>query len=799
MDDISNKTEETGLKESVGINFKEILYKYLSYSWLFILVLGVCSTAAWLYIRYNVPQYKVSATLLLKDNDPRTRSQSGELFADLLMAQGTLNKINEIEVLKSRSLMMRVIKVLGLQTDCRVLANVKTTNTYGSSPFELQVLQLQDSTTPLSFIIKTSKDGFTIKSGKRKIEYDQIFETNEGTFRLLKKASNYHNTTYDEYQVSWFPEVIAAAIYAGNLQVRPADERANVLSLTYITENPKLGADILNQLMEEYNNSNIDDKNLINKKALAFIDDRLAIVEKQLDSVENNLQLYKRSNHVIDLATQSSFYFDNLKTSIDNADQLEIQLSLIDILVEYLQDSKNNLQKVPSTLGLNDPTLLELTGGYNKLILERELQLQTGATESSIVIRNTNATIEETRLKLLENLRSFKRALTNTASSLQSKVNSFRSEINRIPEKERESRERTRQQQIKQNLYLYLLQKKEESALSQASTIASSKVVDNALDMAEQVSPKILNIYSIALLVGILLPLGIVFVVDLLNDKITVRSDIEKNTTAPIIAEIGHNRDDDTLVFDKKNRTIIAEQFRMLRSSLKYLMGDKKATPVILVTSSISGEGKSFVSTNLAASLAIMGKRTVILEFDLRKPRIMDGLKLAKAGGLSNYLVGELALDKLTVPVPEVPNLFAISSGPIPPNPSELLLSSRIDELFHYLKQHFDYIIVDTAPVGLVSDSYTLSLYADASLYIIRQGYTLKRQLHMIQDNYVKKKLPAMGLLINDIKLTGKYRGYYGYGGSSYYGYSYGYGGYYSDSDKKGRSLLRRLFSRRKS
>ncbi|MFT3748914.1 MAG: polysaccharide biosynthesis tyrosine autokinase [Agriterribacter sp.] len=766
----------TNKKNESDFNLKDILQKYLSYYWLFILALIITIFSAWIYIRYTTPLYKVSATLLLKDNDNRLGSQGGELFTDLLLARGNTNKINEIEVLRSRTLMIRVVKALGLQKECKVIANIKTTDTYGAEPFEWDIIKLRDSSLPFSQRIETNDDGFLMKNTKIKVKFGEVFENKFGVFRLRKLSSFYHESNYKEFEFSWNPEVNAAAKYAGNLQVKPVDDRANILTLSYITDNPKLGATILNQLMEEYNNANIDDKNLINKKALAFIDDRLAIVEKQLDSVENNLQLYKTNRNVIDLGSQSEFYFNSLKTTLDNASTLEIDLNLIGLLENYLLDKKNNLQRVPTTLGLNDPTLLQLTSAYNQLIVEREKQIQTGAAVNSVVIKDANGNIEETRLKLLENLQNLKRGVENSLKTINSKSGLYRTEISRIPEKERESREKTRQQQIKQNLYLYLLQRKEESALSQASTIASSKVVDNALNDGEKVSPKVINIYSIALFIGLFFPILIIYLSDLFNDKVTTKIDIEKNTTAPIIAEIGHNSSENALIFSGNERSLLAEQFRMLRSNLKFLLGDNKTSPIILVTSSVSGEGKSFVSTNLAASLAIMGHKTVILEFDLRKPKIMAGLKLSSTAGLSNFLIGDASPSTLPSRVPDVANLFVISSGPIPPNPSELLQNKKIAELFTYLKQKFDYIIVDTAPVGLVSDAYSLSSHVDASLYIIRQGYTLKKQMSSIQDLYENKRLPSIGLLVNDIRFKGRYKGYYGYGGGggTYYGYSYG-------------------------
>ena len=370
-----------------------------------------------------------------------------------------------------------------------------------------------------------------------------------------------------------------------------------------------------------------------------------------------------------------------------------------------------------------------------------------------------------------------------------------------IPEKERQSRERARQQEIKQNLYLYLLQKREESEISQASTIASSRIIDTALPAFNRVSPIPLKIYGIALLVGLLVPIIVIYIRELLNDKVTTKDDIVKVTRAPIVGEVGHSDEESTLLFPQSSRTIVAEQMRILRSNLKFVLAEKAESPTLLVTSSFSGEGKSFISTNLGATLALSGKRTVILEFDLRKPKILAGLGIPKGNtnGLTNYLVGSARPEDLTQSVPQIEGLFVISCGPVPPNPSEILLAPKVDELFKWLKANFDAIVIDTAPVGLVSDSFTLSRFADATIYVVRQRYTYKRQIKFVQELYDQQKLPNIGLLVNDVIPEGA-RGYYGYGGGYGYGYGYGYGrsggdGYYSAGNTKRRTIFN--FNRR--
>jgi capsular exopolysaccharide synthesis family protein len=292
-----------------------------------------------------------------------------------------------------------------------------------------------------------------------------------------------------------------------------------------------------------------------------------------------------------------------------------------------------------------------------------------------------------------------------------------------------------------------------------------------------------------------MIPVAIIALIEMLNDKIREREEIVRQTQAPIIGEIGH-AGEETLIVQAGSRTVVAEQFRIMRTNLQYLVG-KINKPVILVTSSVSGEGKSFVATNYGAALALTGKKTVVLEFDIRKPRLLKGLDMQTTKGLSNFIIGNAGIEEIVQPVPEFSNLYVIGCGPVPPNPSELLLDQQVGRLFEELKIRFDYIIIDSAPVGLVSDAFTLSAFANASLYIVRHGYTLKRQLSMVDDLYQQKRLPNMGLVINDIQTQGRYKGYYGYGGGSYYGYGYGYGyggDYFQESKNQKKSNWKKLF-----
>jgi tyrosine-protein kinase Etk/Wzc len=789
----TDKQRPTSYEAMVNVpvlNIKELLHKYWHYKWLFALLVGLALTGAWLYLRYTTPRYNVSATMLIRPDNVRGGGTGENAFADLLLYKESINKQNEIQILQSRSMMARVVKALGLQSYYYVVGNVKTTNIYRDAPFVVQFIPpFNDQRTVNLKLHFTDLNKFRLGEAQREYTLGEIITLPSGKVRIVAKESIYSDFSYKDFIYQYRPlEQIANAI-RGGLQVKPVDDRSHMLQLSYITENPQLGADIINTLMAEYNEAAVEDKNEINRRILSFIDDRLTFVEVQLDSVEREMQQYRTRHQVINLEAQSEQFFTNSSKLGENIREQQIQIQVVEILENYLSNPGNVRRLVPSTLGITDPTLLALTEGYNKLVIERDLQLQAGATEFNPGIENIDKNIEEARQKLLLNLTNIKATYRGALNMFESQNRVLQGQIGSIPSKEQQTRERARQQEIKQNLYLYLLQKKEESAIAQASTIANARVVDEALNSASQVSPNRNRVIMLAIIAGLLLPLLIIYLIDMLNDKVTVKADVMKVTDAPIISEVGHSGQKEVLIFPQKSRSIIAEQLRTLRSNLQFLRGDSKQKPVIMVTSSFSGEGKSFISTNLGATLAIAGYRTVILEFDLRKPKIVRGLGLEKGNGITNYLVGAATLEQLPQPVNQVENLYIIPCGPVPPNPAEILLLPKVAELFNWLQLNFDAVVIDTAPVGLVGDAFSISKFANMTLYVIRQRYTYKKQVHAINDLYREKRLPNMALLINDVIAKGA-KGYYGYNAGSY-GYGYGYGGrfaeeYFDKENKKG-------------
>ena len=764
--------------DSIKITVKDFVLRYIRYLPLFIISLMITLLLSYLYIRYATPFYNVKATLLIKSND-NNPGGGDDVFNSMFMFKGKDDVGNEIEILKSLTLAKRTALSLGLQVRYYSIGNIKTSLLYSAHPFNLEVLKVTDSVNSVAFKVKLlDKDRFTLNEKEQVYAFNQNIQLPEGLFRFVKTDSVFSRLNYKDYQVSWDPLEVAGQRLLSELAVAQIKDRSNILILSMQTIQPEMGAAILNRLMEEYQNSSVEDKNQIASRTIRFINDRLSILTNELGDVEKNLQQFKEKNQVINLGAQSELYLNNASDIDKQLTEKEVKIGIIRYLKEYIEDNKNNYTLVPSSLGLDEPTLMQLVREYNELQLRRDGQLKT-TTLNNPSIKLIDSQLEKVRLNMLENLHNLELTSIMVRDNLKQKTAQFKQSTNAIPLKEKELLEISRQQGIKQSLYLYLLQKREETAITLASTISNSQVVDPAITSKYPITPNRINIRVLALFLGLLIPLVFIYLRELLNDKVNTRNDIHKITDMPMIGEIGHSEKSETLVVKENSRNVLAEQFRLIRTNLQYLIG-KIDKPVILVTSTFSGEGKSFASVNIGAVMALTGKKTVILEFDIRKPKIVTSLKLQKKPGISNYIVGNVRMDEMLTLVPGTDNLFVIGCGPIPPNPAEMLLDEKLDQFFRELKMRFDVVVMDTAPSGLVSDAFQLGRFADCSLYIVRFNYTYKKQVVFIDEVYRNKKLPNAGILVNDIKTNSHY---YSYGNYSGYGYGYAHG--YTDDENK--------------
>lgn len=765
---------------------REFVLKNLKYIPWLILSVTLFIVLAYVKLRYSTSIYDVQSKLLIKKD---SRSGGGDKFEDLFMMNGSQNLNDEIQILKSTGLSKRIVRELGLQTSYYAHGNVKISILHAKeSPIWCEILQVKDSSQSFGFNIKfVDETVFNINEETKPVYFGQVIENNYGRFRFTKGAGNIQQYVSNIFQIIWRPLDDVSAEIANGFNIAPINDYSNVLLIRYETENPRLGRDIVNQLMKEYNFSSVEDKRTTTVYTLEFIDERLDTIQQELGEVEQNLQNFQEKNRAIDLPQQSVISFGELNEVNRTLTTQEVQLRIVDFLSEYLDDKRNSDRTVTTSLGITEPSLQVLIGEYNAAQLRKETQLRT-TTAANPLIKDLEVDIEKLRQQIRENLSNIRQAYVINRNNLLSKTRQTETEIGAVPGKGRRLLEITRQQKILQDLYSYLLQKRLETSISSASTISNSKVLEPATSSYEPIKPVHKSMYILALLLGLGIPVALIALKEYLNDKITSRADVERLTKAPILGEIGHSDGNETLVVTKNNRRFISEQFRIIRTNLQFII-NKNEQPVILITSSFSGEGKSFVSTNVGAVLALTGKKTVILEFDIRKPKIVANLDLSRKSGITNYIVGQATLEEMIIPVTQVENLYVIPCGPIPPNPAELLLDEKVSELFKELKNRFDAIIIDSAPLGLVSDAVILSAYADATLYIMRQNYTLKKQIGMVDDIYRNNKLPAISLLLNDVKVNSTYGGYYGK-----YGYQYGYGGdYFEKEGTKKNGMLKRF------
>ena len=545
------------------------------------------------------------------------------------------------------------------------------------------------------------------------------------------------------------------------------------------------GQDFINQLLEMYNRNTNNDKNEIAQKTAEFIDERISIISKELGSTEADLETFKRDAGITDLTSEAQIALagnvEYEKKSVEN----RTQISLVNDLRKYLRG--NEYEVLPSNVGLQDAALIGAIERYNEMLVERKRLLRT-STENNPAIVNLDTSIRAMKANVQATLEGTLQGLMITKSNLDREASRYSRRISNAPGQERAYVSIARQQEIKAGLYLMLLQKREENAIALAATANNAKIIDEAIADDTPVSPKRSMIYLIALVLGVGIPVGIIYLIELTKFKIEGRADVEKLTSVPIIGDIPltdekNDKNGSIAVFENKNN-LMSETFRNIRTNLQFMLDNDQK--VILVTSTVSGEGKSFVSANLAISLSLLGKKVVIVGLDIRKPGLNKVFHLSnKEKGITQYLSNpETDLMELVQPSDVNKNLFVLPGGSVPPNPTELLARNGLDKAIEILKQNFDYVIMDTAPIGMVTDTLLVGRVADLSVYVCRADYTHKAEYTLINELAIEKKLSKLCTVINGVDLKkrkygyyygyGKYGKYYGYG--KRYGYGYGYG-----------------------
>ena len=801
---IEEKKEKCIEQSEEQFNIQEILFRCLVHWPWFVFSVIVCIACAWGYLRLTTPVYNISATVLIKDDKKGGgTSMSSELERMGLdgFVSSSSNVDNEIEVLRSKSLSGEVVNNLGLFVTYIDEDEFPKKELYQTSPVLVSLTPQEADKLPGRMEVAMTLQPTGVMDVQMRVgekEYRRQFEklpavfpTDEGTVAFFANndtlsAVRPENVTKERHITAFINRPFSVAKgYANSLSIAPTSKTTSVVVISLKNTNPRRGKDFINKLLEMYNINANNDKNEVAQKTAEFIDERIGIISKELSSTEQDLENFKRTAGITDLSSEAQIALTGNAEYEKKRVENQTQINLIVDLQKYLQG--NEYEVLPANVGLQDGGLVGAISRYNEMLIERNRLLRT-STESNTAIVNLNTSIRAMRSNVQATLDATLKGLQITKADLDREASRYSRRISDAPTQERQFVSIARQQEIKAGLYLMLLQKREENAIALAATANNAKIIDEAIADDTPVSPKRSMIYLIALVLGVGIPVGIIYLIELTKFKIEGRADVEKLTSVPIIGDIPltdekNDKNGSIAVFENKNN-LMSETFRNIRTNLQFMLDNDQK--VILVTSTVSGEGKSFVSANLAISLSLLGKKVVIVGLDIRKPGLNKVFHLSnKEKGITQYLSNpETDLMELVQPSDINKNLFILPGGSVPPNPTELLARNGLDKAIEILKQSFDYVIMDTAPIGMVTDTLLVGRVADLSVYVCRADYTHKAEYTLINELAIEKKLSKLCTVINGVDLKkrkygyyygyGKYGKYYGYG--KRYGYGYGYG-----------------------
>lgn len=758
---------------SSNFNLKEEIENYISHWKWFVVGVLVCFTGAYLYLRYTIPQYKATSTILVKDDRKGSMASELSAFSDLGLLSGVKSNVdNEIEVIKSRTLIASTIKDLGLTTAYLNLGRVKSEELYKGSPIQIFFSKTNETFLNVFHNFRISSidanrfdfyDASGVKIGT--FSYGTKFKIEAVEAVVMKSNVDLWKEEFN-IAIQVYPIKSLVESFKSRLAVSSFGKNTSVIELTLVDPVRPKAEDFLNTLVNNYNQDAISDKKYIAENTSQFIEQRLNIISDELKGVEADVESFKKENKVTDIVSEAGLFLENATEFEKKEIETETQLKVVSSILDYL-NSNTSSELIPANVLPAEEGASASIAQYNQLVLERNKLLKTAGPKNSLVlnleakINTLKSSVASSLLQLQNNLKIKKKDIARQNAILGGK-------IAQIPTQEKIFRDIDRKQNIKEALYLYLLQKREETQISLAVTAPNAKVIDAAIASKNPVSPNRQVIYLGSLFLGLLIPFAILYIRRLLDTKVKSRLDIEQATTMPFIGDVPKSVSNEAII-SSSSRTSTAEALRIVRTNLEFLLNEvpEGVAKTIFLTSTFPKEGKTFISVNLASTIALSDKKVLLLGLDIRNPKLEEYLDVPKVG-VTNYLASKdhkNSADFLTK-VEGFSNFYVMPAGVIPPNPAELLMGKKVGELFEKLKQEFDYIIVDTAPVSLVTDTLLISKYADAFVYVTRANYLDKRMLTLPEKLYQEKKLPNMSILINDTDSTK------GYG----YGYGYGYG-----------------------
>lgn len=798
---IDERKDKLGEQSKEQVNIQELLFRYLIHWPWFVISIIICIACAWGYLRLTTPIYNISATVLIKDEK---KGGGASMSSDLEkmglegFVSSSSNVDNEIEVLRSKSLAREVVNNLGLFVTYMDEDEFPSKELYHTSPVLVSLTHQEADKLPgrmeINMILQpTGALGVQITVGEKEYrkQFDKlpaVFPTDEGTVAFFANNDTLsavcpENITKERHITAFINRPFSVLKeYVNSLSIAPTSKTTSVVVISLENTNTRRGRDYINKLLEMYNINANNDKNEVAQKTAEFIDERIGIISKELGSTEQDLENFKRSAGITDLNSEAQIALTGNAEYEKKRVENQTQINLVMDLQRYMKG--NEYEVLPSNIGLQDAASAGAIDRYNQMLVERKRLLRT-STENNPTIINLDTSIRAMRTNVQATLDATLKGLQITKEDLAREASRYSRRINDAPTQERQFVSIARQQEIKSGLYLMLLQKREENTITLAATANNAKIIDEALADDNPISPKKTIVYLAALVLGVGLPVGVIYLIGLTKFKIEGRADVEKLTSLPVVGDIplADEKTGSIAVFENQNN-LMSETFRNVRTNLQFMLENGKN--VILVTSTISGEGKSFISANLAISLSLLGKKVVIVGLDIRKPGLNKVFNIPKKEhGITQYLTNTTAnLMDFVQPSDINKNLFILPGGTVPPNPTELLARGGLEKAIETLKANFDYVILDTAPVGMVTDTLLIGRVADLSVYVCRADYTHKAEFTLINELAENNKLPNLCIAVNGLDLNsrkygyyygyGKYGKYYGYG--KRYGYGYGYG-----------------------
>lgn len=795
LNNTNNHTEESNF--DITLFLLDCLAQWRWFVLSIVVILGLSV----FYVMRQVPTYRVESMILMIDKWSKT--ESDVLTKSLGITSGAENIYTEIEIMRSRSITKKVVKDLELYTSYSYKGRLRNTPLYNNTPIVVR----PDSTTDIEQL-KTAINLAISKpnaNNQYNIEVAYNIEDQEKKTSIVADALPYTLylptigtfiielvTGYDIIESDLLVQINNPSTIASNIskKINLAQFEKNTLliSASYTTPLPQMGIDIINRMVYYYNEDGIAEKNRAANNTEAFINNRLIAIQQELSNVEEEVEKYRTQRGLTDLSSEAEMYLMKTGESDRERSKLDVQLSLIEYVESFLGDPQNTYAPIP-ILGINEGGLSNIINEYNKAIAEREKLLNT-SSESNPVVKEFTQNILALKGNVLQGIASTRKSIELRKKDIARQDEENEQKIRNVPQYERELTDIMRQQRIKENLFVFLLEKREENALTQTLAVGDARIIDEPA-CSQLVSPQRNKIFFVAFLIALLIPAAFIFIKRMMFPSFHDKVELERLTNIPILAELPHNNSDDFLVVREKSNNATSELFRLLRNNIQFLFTnpDKK---VVMITSSVSNEGKTFVASNLALSFALTGKKVLLIGLDIRRPKAAHYFARSNKKGIVNILSGqESNIDNVIQPT-DYKGLDIIPGGPIPPNPNELLLTPVLDNIMQELRKRYDYIVIDSAPIGLVSDSYLINRVVDANIFITRAKYTSCSHVKALNNIVASERMKSLYLCINDVDITTRAYSY------RRYGYSYGtatYGSYGYNDNSNEHSSKRGFFS----